>query len=210
MSRTQNRQRNAGGVKRFPELEPGINLVKGGSEVVESLISRTLYSRGGECVWIDSANNARTGFISSEGLDREVKVARAFTAHQHLSLVEKAEAETGDKTSILALPSMNYLYEKPEIADYEKEEMFSQTVAKIAEISKRLEIPAVVTPSDGNLNWVMEAVASQIIEVQNTSQGYRVKSDSFVPEAYPDGKAFQTTVSHWVEKEPEVVKIGAN
>ena len=142
-------------------------------------------------------------------MDTDVKVARAFTAHQHLSLVRRSEAETGDATSVLALPSMNHLYQKPSIPEYEKEKLLAEALGKIVELSETRGIPAVVTQVPGDLQWMLETVASREIKTRSTSHGPSVETDDFAPEAYPDGKGFQTRMNHWT-RETEVVKLGTN
>jgi hypothetical protein len=194
----------------LPELEPGVNLVKTREkEVFHALVSQRLHSSGGECVWVDAENHASTRFMSREGLDKEVKVARAFTAHQHHTLVQRAEAQAGERTSLMALPSMNYLYEKNSVPGYEKEEIFAESVKKIAQISKRYDTPALVTAAPGGMQWMIETVASQVIDAESTSQGPRLETDDFSQPGYPDGKVFQASVKHWIS-EPEVLKLGTH
>ena len=209
MQKTEQEKGGFGSFQRLPELEPGLNLVTGEEKIVQPLVAQRLHSRGGECLWIDARNNASTGFMAREGLDTDVKVARAFTAHQHLSLVRRAEAETGGAISVLALPSMNYLYQKPSIPEYEKEKLLAEALGKIAEVSETRGIPAVVSQQPGELQWMLEAVASREIKSRSTSQGLSVETDDFTPEAYPDNKGFQTRVNHWI-RETEVVKLGTN
>jgi hypothetical protein len=197
--------------QRFPELEPGVNLVKTRKkEVFHALVSQRLHSSGGECIWVDADNHASTRFMSLEGLDKEVKVARAFTAHQHHKLVKKAEAQAGERTSLMALPSMNYLYEKDSVPEYEKQRIFAEALRKTAKVSEAHEVPALVTASPGEMEWMIETVSSQIVEVESTSQGPRLETDDFSPSGYhADRNGFQASVKNWIS-EPEVVKPGTH
>lgn len=209
MQQIEQEKKRFGAFQRLPELEPGVNLVTGEEKIVQPLVAQRLHSRGGECRWIDADNNASTRFMAREGLDSDVKVARAFTAHQHLRLIRKTEAETGDATSVLALPSMNHLYQKPEIPEYERKKLLAESLGKIVEFSETRGIPAVVTQVPGKLQWMLETVASRQIKAESTSHGPSVETDDFTPEGYPDSKGFQTRVNHWT-RETEVVKIGTN
>ena len=109
----------------------------------------------------------------------------------------------------LWIDAKNNLYQKPSIPEYEKEKLLAEALGKIVELSETRGIPAVVTQVPGELQWMLETVASQEIKARSTSHGPSVETDDFTPEAYPDGNGFQTRVNHWT-RETEVVKLGTN
>jgi hypothetical protein len=108
-----------------PPLRLGLVLVDGGRGAVRRLVLDTTTSGpsartaddeagGHETLWIDATGTASTyALTASEGRRalRGIRVARAFTAHQHYQLVTRAVERASPRTELVVAPALAALYD---------------------------------------------------------------------------------------------------
>ncbi|MFB6282612.1 MAG: hypothetical protein ABEK59_01575 [Halobacteria archaeon] len=194
---------NSGGVQRLPGLDVGVNLVDvEGTSVgpVQSLTLNQMLLDEGGAVWVDANDNARTSHFtkiapSMRFLDR-IRVARGFTAFQHLSTVRDAEPELCGDTAVLVLPDVDYLYTEDNLREGEGREMLESTLKTVRGYSRKYEVPVLVTRRYGYPD-VVSSYTDRVIECRMTEMGPRFSSGEFETLVYAGDRYVQTTLALW-------------
>lgn len=177
----------------------------------------TALSAGGDAVWIDTQGYVATHALarlapSDRALDR-VRVARAFTLHQHHALVTGVarwlrEGEPGpfggpatDRPAILVVPAADATYRAGEPTETRSERLFARTVAQLRGVARSVGIPVVTTLADPSGLGETLAAGATGIDVAATRFGPRFDCPalSFETVAYDDGATTQTTFAFWRE-----------
>lgn len=176
----------------------------------------TALTAGGDAVWIDShgyvATHALARLAPQRALER-VRVARAFTLHQHHALVTGVarwlhEGEPGPfggpgtaRPAVLIVPAVDATYRAGEPSATRRERLFARTVAQLQGVARRADVPVVVTLAEtGGLGDAIRAAATRI-DLAATQFGPRFDCDalSFETVAYDEGATVQTTFAFWRE-----------
>lgn len=155
-----------------------------------ALVVDHLLRTDGRVEWIDGGGRVRTTRLrqlapSRSLLDR-IRVARAFTAFQHATLIETLEtrlepvartdgpepsadgpeagAETATKArtgpAAVVCPGLDALATASDLGPGEREELLLTTVASLAAVARDRTIPVVVTLTDAAPTRVADAVAA--------------------------------------------------
>lgn len=184
------------------------------ARAVQTLALDTALSAGGDAVWIDTRGYVAThqlARLAPGGLDR-VQVARAFTTHQHHTLVGQVARWTRGEPAgpfgepattepaIVVVPAADALYRSGDAAASRR--LFARTVAQLRAVARTADVPVVTTrAADDDLSAPLERAATAI-ETVRTRFGPRFDcpSLSFETVAYPDrGGTTQTTLAFWRE-----------
>jgi hypothetical protein len=176
----------------FPALEAGVTLFDADEpgRPLAALVVDHLLRTDGRVEWIDGGGRVRTTRLrqlapSRSLLDR-IRVARAFTAFQHATLIETLEtrlepvartdgpepsadgpeagAETATKArtgpAAVVCPGLDALATASDLGPGEREELLLTTVASLAAVARDRTIPVVVTLTDAAPTRVADAVAA--------------------------------------------------
>jgi len=80
-----------------------------------------------------------------------VRVARAFTAYQHHSLVRTVARRAEPTTELLVAPNVAALYRDDDLAAWEREDLLAATLEILSELGAVLDCPVLLTSAgDGS------------------------------------------------------------
>lgn len=190
-----------------PSLDPGLTLLRRPSvrsPALHHLAVSELGRRDGTAYWVDARNQASTHRLydfspSARRLDR-LRIARAFTAHQHHSLVRSLPGRATSRTGLVVVPAVADLYRDPDVPGYEATRLLESTLAVLAATADALEVPVLVTASrDDDLASLVEDRADHRLEARETGMGLSFEGDEFLTKLYWRDGWFQTTVPYWVD-----------
>jgi len=185
----------------LPSLEAGVTLLRGGDRgAVAALVAAELRERDGLARWVDARNHASTYALSGHGdrrrlLDR-VRVARAFTAHQHHALVRQLVGDARRPTSLVVAPAVDDLYGDDDLLAAEAERLREASLSTLAALADARDLPVLVTASDPDT--VVEH-ADQTVDVEDTRFGRRFEGEGDETTAYWTRGGWQTTIPYWVD-----------
>lgn len=169
--------------------------------------------------WIDARNAAATQVlydcVSSPRVLEPLRIARAFTAYQHHSLVRAVTRRADPATELLVAPNVAALYHDADLPDWEREDLLAASLETLAELGRVLDCPVVVTSADDDRTETIAPYADATIECVRTREGVRLEHadgadanerDGDARGATIDGTAgywhdryWQTTIPYWVD-----------
>ncbi|MEF8827263.1 MAG: hypothetical protein V5A27_13130, partial [Halapricum sp.] len=185
---------------------------------IHALALDTALTAGGDIVWIDAQGNATTHTLSrvapsERALDR-VHVARAFTTHQHHTLVEGVGRWLRDgsggpfgspgtnRPAVLVCPALDALYREGELRDRESRSLLVRALAVISAIARDHGIPVLLTRTRADDYAAPIDQMATPITLEQTTFGPRFESPDleFETLVYPvDDGVVQTTFAFWRE-----------
>ncbi|RXK48632.1 hypothetical protein [Halorientalis pallida] len=186
----------------LPTLDPGVQLLAtDGQRAGEPLRALVLDHAlgGGQVRWVDSRGYARTDRLARlapdpRALDR-IRIARGFTAHQHVALVRRLPDVVTDDTALVVLPAMDAPYRADDVS--RGRDFLLRSLATVARVARDHAVPVLVTRTgpDG-LGDPLAAAADHTVECRQTAQGPRFVTDDFETLVYPQGDGTaQTTLA---------------
>jgi hypothetical protein len=185
----------------LPDLDPGVTLLHSSDRgTVAALALAALDDRDGPARWVDARNHASTFALSEAGrthcvLDR-VRVARAFTAHQHHALVRQLVADARRPTGLVVAPVVDDLYEDDDLLAQEADRLREATLSTLAALADARDLPVLVTASDPA---AVADYADREIDVEDTRFGPRFDAGDDETTAYWTRGGWQTTIPYWVD-----------
>jgi hypothetical protein len=197
----------------LPDLDPGVTLVDVddalGVDPVQALLLDQVLADGGPAFWVDGANEADTTRLrelapADRALDR-VEVARAFTAHQHVALLDRLAGRLAARASPTAVVAtgVDARYRAADVPDDRAERLFVRAIASLARAARVHEVPVVVTRRrDDAFAEPLDRAAATRLRCTATAFGPRFEdaggdAATLVYRA-PDGSV-QTTLAYWRE-----------
>lgn len=211
----------------LPDLDPGVRLLSTDERTdgaLYSLVVDHLLCTPGRAWWVDAAGRARTRRLadlapSGRLLDR-IRVARGFTAFQHLALVETlgerhrnddggrdpewrggSGTATADPRSpaLVVAPAVDAPYRADDLRAEERREMLVRALAVLSGIGRRHDCPVLVTRTgEDDLAEPVAAAARDRIRCESTPEGPRFVADGFETTVYPVAEGWvQTTFAFW-------------
>jgi hypothetical protein len=207
-------------VPRLPTLESGLTLLDAESRAVgplDSLVLDHLLRGAGEAVWVDSGGHATTRNLArlapSLALLERVRVARAFTAYQHQTLVRRACESFPPTASLVVVPWVDVHYRDGDCTDREAGRMVERVAERLAALADEREVAVLVTrrAADGLTAPVADR-ADATVTCRETRFGPRFVGDGFETLVYDDsegrspsgsrtqsddGGTVQTTLAFW-------------
>lgn len=210
--------------ERLPTLQKGINILRTSenrSHAIHSLAINHLLLFGGDAVWIDSGNLCSSELVSRlspvETMLERIKVARAFTAYQHFSLVETVSRSIDSRTNLIVVPLADLFYQKDPLNRKEGFKLLSRTMQNIRNVSSRYGIPVLLTESKESVFDTVSRYGENTIKCENTRMGLKFSSNSFKTLTYSGPGYLQTTLRLWelilkqtYNRRKEVIKNGEN
>ncbi len=194
---------------QLPDLDSGLTLLETEPETtspIHALSVDHVCCSGGDGVWIDPGNHARTGPLvelapSDRILDR-FRVARGFTPFQHLDLLRSLPGMLTGRDELVVVPDLDRYYRAEDLLAEEGKEMLLSAVAALATVAREAEIPVLVTRFEADeFSEPIATAATQEIVCETTPFGPRFRTDEEETLVYPvDGSRWvQTTLAFWQE-----------
>lgn len=189
----------------LPSLDPEVTLLTSDGRAtgaLQSLVLDHLLLSEGEALWIDAASNAATTSLarlspSRRILDR-IRVARAFTAFQHYSLVDDLEHAVTPDTSLVVAPAVEWFYANDDLTAGEGQEMLDRALELLADLSAAYDVPVLVSRhASGTLGRVVEAYADVELECVITEFGPRFSGAAYETLVFDCDGMIQTTLAFW-------------
>ena len=187
-----------------PPLEPGLTLVE--QPDVGALHRLILDSdTDGETLWVDAGGAASTYGLTAQVPNRRalrgIRVARAFTAHQHHELVRTCVAEASGRTGLVVAPNVAALYEAADASDAEIEPLFQAAVALLSDLADALAIPVLVSAPRATAEHraAIDDAADREIACESTGLGYAYETEGFETQGYFHEGWWQTTIPYWAQ-----------
>jgi hypothetical protein len=202
----------------MPRLESGLTVLERPerrSTALHRLALAELGRRDGGAYWIDARNEASTYALYDLAPSRRrldgIRVARAFTAYQHHSLVRAVARNASPDTALLVAPCLTSLYRDDDVPDREAADLLESSLTILGELADVLDVPVLVATERGgvadagastagdDLDALLADYADAEIECTRTSAGLKYASDDFEMTVYLSDGYWQTTIPYWVE-----------
>ncbi|MFB6145502.1 MAG: hypothetical protein ABEJ99_03275 [Candidatus Nanohaloarchaea archaeon] len=192
-------------VQQLPQLETGINLLESQERTsFHRLALNHLLANPDEAYWVDSRNNSSTYALNQmapepEVLDR-LRIARAFTAYQHYSLVEELIIQLDREVELVLMPFLTSLYEDDEVNQAEAMELLERVVELLQEQVEEHGLTVLVSMPDcqsQEIYGMVNQAAGNVIEAESTDSGISFDSEGFESKVYPVDGTLQTTWGYW-------------
>ncbi len=192
----------------LPRLEAGLTHVRlphSRSTALHQLIVNECRERSGPVYWLD-ARNVACSYVLYELAPHHrlldgVRVARAFTAYQHHTLVRQVIQQVDARTALVVAPNIASLYEDDDVPDYERSALFEAAVTMLAALADTHELPVVVSAAAGGTDLVdhVAAAAEHTVDCERTQAGMRYTGDAGETTVYVEQGYWQTTIPYWVD-----------
>ena len=189
----------------FPDLDPGLTLLETDGQAAGALQSLALdhvLLGDAEAVWVDAENNAATTSLSKVApsprvLDR-IRVARAFTAFQHYSLLEDVEGPMTPATGLLVAPAVDWFYGADDLRAGEGETMLAGALDRLETVAARRDVPVLVSKTGrAGLGGAVAGRCDRTLECVHTRFGPRFTGEAFETLVYERPGGVQTTLAFW-------------
>lgn len=154
--------------------------------------------------WVDAASIASSYTIydlaPSERWLSGLRIARAFTAYQHFSLVQEVVQRVSHRTARLLVPNVTRLYRDDDVPEHESVDMLAAVVQGVGAVADSYDLPVVtsVAHDDELAEHVVDA-ADHVVACEETRLGNRFHGDGVETTAYWNDGYWQTTIPYWVE-----------
>lgn len=197
-----------GSSNMLPDLEPGITLVRTPgprSTVLHQFALQTARQVDGAVYWLDARNTVSTyalhNLADNHRLLRSIRLARAFTAHQHFTLIKRLINTVTAQTGCVVLPNASSLYRDDDVPEHEATPLFDAIVTAVSEVATAYDIPVLVSDAGPRDDFAerVAATADARYHAESTELGYRVVGEDFETTVYWDKTGWQTTIPYWVD-----------
>ncbi|MEF8775994.1 MAG: hypothetical protein V5A43_05775 [Haloarculaceae archaeon] len=175
------------------------------STALHRVVVSELRERQGPVYWLDARNEACSYVLYElaphHRLLDPVRVARAFTAYQHHTLVKRLVRRTSGRTAMLVAPNVGSLYEDDDVPDYEREALLEAALTMLREVGATHEVPVLVTSAtaDPATRETVAAAADQVVTAERTRMGLHFAGDGGGTTVYVEDGYWQTTIPYWVD-----------
>lgn len=217
----------------LPTLEPGVTLLTTDGRstgALQSLVLDRLLLEDGAALWVDADGHAATASLAAVAPSRRtlerIRVARAFTAFQHYSLLEDLEAAfvaVDGAVELAVAPAVERFYADDDLRRGEGEAMLTRGLELLSELAAARDVPVLLSRSGaGDLGDVVAAHSDAVLECTRTQFGPRFVGEEFETLVYERRGGVQTTLAFWrrvlerrhagslADGPEEVVRVGAN
>ncbi|MEF8830816.1 MAG: hypothetical protein V5A23_04685 [Halobacteriales archaeon] len=186
-----------------PQLSPGVTLLRrpdGDARALYRLVGATL--DGGHALWVDAGSRARTydlDGLADRGALAGLRVARAFTAYQHRTLIDRAVARAGPRTDLLVAPCTAALYRDDDVPDGVARDLLADALGTLDDAADRDDVAVLLTATgDAALDERLAAAADRELDAVRTREDVRFEGDAAAT-VYQRRDGFQTTIDYWVD-----------
>jgi hypothetical protein len=174
------------------------------STAIHQLVASVTSSVDGTLYWIDNGGTAST-YVMNEQFDRRrrrgTRIARAFTAYQHYSLVRHLVETATGRVSMVVVPNVCQLYQDEDVPDYENTRLLQSSLRVLEAFATTSDVPVVMSApgSSPEHRDLVERHSTERIVTEQTEFGPRFEGEDFETTVYWDRGGWQTTVPYWVE-----------
>jgi hypothetical protein len=174
------------------------------STALHQLVVSELRERDGPVYWVDARNEACSyvlyEFAPHHRLLDPVRVARAFTAYQHHTLVKRLVRRTSGRTAMLVAPNVASLYED-DVPEYERTALLESSLTMLREVGATHEVPVLATSAvaDAATTRTVADAADHRVSAEPTRMGLRFAGDGHETTVYVEDGHWQTTIPYWVD-----------
>jgi hypothetical protein len=210
MRHDSRREGDADARPTLPTLRPGVRLLdspdvprRRAIRTVQTLVLDHLLCNRGYVEWVDADGHASTQSMarlapSERFLDR-VRVARAFTPHQHASLVGTLTDRVGDRTALVVCPALDHPYRDEDCRETEGVSLLLRALARLSTVARTHDVPVLVTRTAADaFAEPVAAAAAERIAYEETRYGPRFSGGAVETLVYPVGHGqLQTTLAFW-------------
>ncbi len=193
-------------LRRTPELEPGITRVAfaDGPDGLYRLVADALLTATGPAYWADAANEARTRRLYAASSDRltlaRLRVARAFTAYQHRTLVDRLESRGDDDAALVVCSSMPALYADDDLLAGDDRALFRASAKALLRLRRRFDVPILVTHrADAPFADLLDACADRTLHCERTRRGVQFEGDGTEAQPFEPAAGEQATLGAFEE-----------
>ncbi len=188
-----------------PSLPTGVTWLVDGmdrSTAPHQLVLAQQAADPGEILWIDARDIASTYALypatSRPGVLDGFRIARAWTAYQHHTLVRRAIEQASTRTRLIVVPYVCSLYRDDDLAESEANHLLGATLTALSELADARAVPVLLTAPPQE-RTVLEDVVDHELRCERTDQGYVFSGDSYRTTLYHGQGWWQTTIPYWVE-----------
>jgi hypothetical protein len=189
----------------LPQLEPGVTLLTTDGRArgaLQSLALDHVLLEDSTAVWVDSKHNAATTSLAKVAPSRRllgrIRVARAFTAFQHYSLVEDLPAAVDETTSLVVVPAVEWFYANDDLCEGEGATMLARALEGLRDLAAERELPVLVSVrSECGIGGDVEAYCDERLECVATRFGPRFSGETFETLLFDCEGGVQTTLAFW-------------
>lgn len=199
-------------MRQQPRGEPDLPTLSGVSllrsdEPREPLVSLSvdrLLTDDGPVWWADAGGHARTDALArvapSEGLLDRVRVARAFTATQHASLLETLCRRVTPEAALVVCPAVDRFYRDDALPEGEPADLLATAADHVTRIAER-GVPVLLTlEAEDALSAPVARAVDERIAHRSTRFGPRFVGEGFETLVYARRNGtVQTTLAFWAE-----------
>lgn len=203
-------------------LDPDARTARARREAVlgtlHALALDTALSAGGDVVWVDSQGHAVTHAFArvapAERVLERVHIARAFTTHQHHTLIAQLGrwlrgegnspfgAPATDRPAIVVAPGLDALYRDGELRAADSRAFLARSLAILTSIARDHDIPVVLTRSRRDSDAAPIERAATPIALEETRFGPRFECADLAFETlvyHVEAGIQQTTLAYWAD-----------
>lgn len=188
-------------VRRTPELDAGITRVafEDGPDGLYHLVTDALLTATGPAYWVDAANEAATRRLYAASSDRltlaRLRVARAFTAYQHRTLVDRLESRVGEDAALVVCSSMPALYADDDLLAGDDRALFRASAKALLRLRRRFDVPILVTHCAGApFADLLAECADRSLRCERTRRGVQFRGDGTEAQPFEPAAGEQATL----------------
>lgn len=189
-----------------PSADPGLTALRcprPRSGALHRVALQTMRAGDGPVYWIDARNTASTYALHrlapTDAMLNRVRIARAFTAYQHVTLVERVVNRVTPRAGCIVAPNLSSLYCDDDVPGHEASDMFEAVCRALATLGSDLDLPVLVSTVTEQFDRLLDTHATTTVECIETELGYRFDGDDVDTHGYWDDGCWQTTVPYWVD-----------
>lgn len=189
---------------RVPALEPGVTMLAADERSMghHHLVLGALQDDRGPVIWIDAGDTASTyalhDLTHNPRLLGGIRIARAWTAYQHHTLIKRAVERASPRTKLVVVPNVDILYRSDDIADDEAMWLLRTSLTLLAELASALSLPVLATAADPDRLPVTELIDHEL-EWEDSPEGGTFAGEAGRSLLYRGHWWWQTTIPYWVD-----------
>ncbi|ELZ12171.1 hypothetical protein C479_05168 [Halovivax asiaticus JCM 14624] len=174
------------------------------STVVPDLVCTRLVDESGPIHWVDARNTASTHVLYDRAPSATtlapLRIARAFTAYQHHSLIQALARQASARSSMLVAPNVDSLYHDDDLDEWERERLLAASLSTLRELGHSLDVPVLATTTGDTVSPRVDEYADHTLESVTTRVGTRLNGDGVESVGYWDHHGWQTTIPYWADR----------
>lgn len=184
-------------------LNPGVTalLADERSRAPHRAAVATQLHESGQVLWVDARDTASSyalyDLAPSSDVLAGITIARAWTAHQHYTLVSQLVTEVSPRTRLLVLPNVCSLYRDDDLTETMADRLLESTLGTIAELAASASLPIVISTRPDE-RAAIEPFVDTVREPASFASHARGPHDDWI----------QTTIPEWARRRGTTTMFG--